>query len=108
MRHTKGWFLRRNEAQHECLADGNGAQAVRDVDVAAAREALLIDALDVVADLDALHLRQLAALADRTNERIAGAVVGDCQAYEITSLPGDHNASIFNSGRVYSSSANGV
>ena len=84
MRHTEGWFLRRNEAQHERLADGYRAQAVRDVDVAAAHEALLVDPLHVVTDLDALHLRELAALADRTDERVARAVVGDCQAYEIT------------------------
>ena len=52
--------------------------------MAAAHEALLVDPLHVVTDLDALHLRELAALADRTDERVARAVVGDCQAYEIT------------------------
>ena len=52
--------------------------------MAAASEALLVDPLDVIADLNALHLRELTALADRTDERVARAVVGDCQAYEIT------------------------
>ena len=74
-RRTERRLLGRNEAQYERLADGYRAQTVRYVDVAAAHEALLADALDVVADLDALHLRQLAALADRTDERVACAVI---------------------------------
>lgn len=74
---TERRLLGRHETQHEGLADGDGAQAVRDVEVAAADEALVVDALDVVADLNALHLRDLTALADPADEWVARAVVGD-------------------------------
>ena len=81
-RRTERRLLGCNETQYKRLADGYRAQAVRDVDVAAAHEALLVDPLDVVADLDSRHLRELAALADRTDERVSTAVIRYGQAFE--------------------------